>query len=307
MNTSSVGMLGTNGVPCALRSTAPFQTWPSGRPTVRSVPESSGVAERGVGPCGQVLAARLQRVDVAPPRFPRVRAVHAARPEDGVPQAVHPLVRRRFREHPRRPRGDRGRDHAPAHPHGADVVAPERLHLFGCDAHGGRHPLRILLLQQVGVAAGDSEERGALLGPFQHAPHAPGRELLERVVGRMPEAHQIQLVVMVGDVHVRASGLVRPRRQGPGQLRRLDRRADDQPLSGLQVQSHPDRQVGVPLQIVFHGAKISRCCRGLGLKCATLRHRVAEHHIPAVKHYRQAGEPHRRELPCQSLVRQVAL
>ena len=200
-------MLGTNGVPCAFRSTAPFQTWPSGRPTV-SVGARRGVAERGVGPRVQVLAPRLQRADVPPPLLPRVRPIHAARAEDGVPQPVYLLVRRRFREHPCRPRGDRGRDHAPAHPHGADVVAPERLHLLGCDAHGGRHALRVLLLQQVGVAAGDGQERGALLGALQHAPHAPGGELLEGVGRRVPEAHQIQPVVVVGDVHVRAAGIV---------------------------------------------------------------------------------------------------
>ena len=35
---------------------------------------------------------------------------------------------------------------------------------------------------------------------------------------------------------------------------------------------------------------------------SSLRHRVAEHHLPAVEHHGQTREPDGRELPCQALV-----
>ena len=155
------------------------------------------------------------------------------------------------------PTAHRGRDHAPAYPHGGDVLAAERLRLLGGHAHGGSHLRGILALEQVGIAADDGEERRALLGALDHALDPPGRELLERVIRRMPESHQLQLVVGVGDVHVGAAGGVRACGQRPGQLDRLDRCANDQPLAALQVQAHADRQVGVTFQVGVHGVSVT--------------------------------------------------
>ena len=194
---------------------------------------------------------------MAPPRLPRIRPVHPAGAEDRLPKQVDLLRLRRVGKHARRPRRHGRRDHAPAHPHGADVVAPERFRLLGGRAQRGRHPLGILALQQVRIAAGHGQERRALLGPVQHATHPPSGELLERIGRSMPETHQLQLVVAVGDVHVRAAGIVGARRQRAGQLHRLDRRANHQVLARLQVQAHPDRQVRVSLQIRVHGASVT--------------------------------------------------
>ena len=47
------------------------------------------------------------------------------------------------------------------------------------------------------------------------------------------------------------------------------------------------------------------CARRVG-RLRYARHRVAEHHLPAVKHHRQARDPDGRELRRQALVRQVA-
>ena len=204
----------------------------------------------------QLLHPAGQGLDVLVPlvHAPAV-AGDADRLEDGLPQLFHRLILRQVREHLLRPTGDGDGGDAPgeaaAHLQAVKVLQRRAAGLLGPDDAAVVHALEILR-----VAGGDGQIRRPLQGIVVVKVAPPQRHSVEHVVCGVEVLHPAQLVVAPVHHHLPAAGGIGLPGAEAGEEGALHRGGDHQRLALLDVQAHLHQQLGVFLQLFFHGFHI---------------------------------------------------
>ncbi len=171
VNTSSVGRLAVNGMPLRLALRPLTQMWPSGRPSVRSVP-GPVYFNAAYRLAVQVLAPRREISEVRFPRRERIGRIEAAHARDGLPQSRDGLARRHARKDLLGPGGARRRDNRPIGGVARYLLA-ERPHVTRRRLKHRADQFGRLPLKKIGIVRADRQNgvpRGNVLGQRRRQP-----------------------------------------------------------------------------------------------------------------------------------------